>query len=84
MFFKVGPILLEQLALVVGDIADGRGVRALARLRSANIGVINQDVASFLSAWLTAQTDVDAALRVLPGAVARARQAALAAAGVAR
>lgn len=54
-----------QLALVVGDIADGRGVRGLARLRASNLGVINQDVAGLLSAWLTATTDVDGAIKSL-------------------
>jgi tetratricopeptide (TPR) repeat protein len=54
-----------QLALVIADIADGRNATALARLRTSQIGVINQDVASFLTAWLTAETDVDGGVRLL-------------------
>jgi tetratricopeptide (TPR) repeat protein len=54
-----------QLALIVDDIAEGRSARALARLKSSRLGVINQDVASFLFAWLGSETDVDTAVTEL-------------------
>jgi tetratricopeptide (TPR) repeat protein len=51
-----------QLALAIEDIADGRNGRALQRLKSADVGAINQDVQGFLVSWLTAQTDLPAGL----------------------
>jgi tetratricopeptide (TPR) repeat protein len=51
-----------QLALVVNDVATGKTRRAVARLRSANVGAINADAAGFLAAWLIATDNADAGL----------------------
>lgn len=54
-----------QLALVIDDIASARAANALSRLTSPGIGVYNADIRDALSAWLTAQTDPNEALRIV-------------------
>ena len=52
-----------QLALVIDEIASGRNAQALARLSNPGVGVYNMDLRDVLGAWLTAQSNVDDALK---------------------
>jgi tetratricopeptide (TPR) repeat protein len=52
-------------ALVADVIASGRWRRGLARLKTNDLGAINNDAAGFLTAWLTAADDPDAGLAFL-------------------
>lgn len=54
-----------QLALIVRDIGAGNARSALQRLKTSNLGAINADLSGFLTAWLTAQENVDKGLAVL-------------------
>lgn len=58
-----------QLVLIVDDIGAGRTKSAMQRLKNANLGAINTDLAGFLNAWLLATENTDkgiAALSQLP------------------
>ena len=46
-----------QLALIIGDIENGRVPSAKTRLQKPALGALNLDLAGFLSAWLTAAGD---------------------------
>ena len=46
-----------QLALIIGDIENGRLPSAKARLQKPALGALNIDLAAFLSAWLSAVSD---------------------------
>ena len=52
-----------QLALVIDEIASGRNGQAIARLSNPGVGVYNMDLRDVLGAWLTAQSNVDDALK---------------------
>jgi tetratricopeptide (TPR) repeat protein len=52
-----------QLALVIDEIASGRNAQAIARLSNPGVGVYNMDLRDVLGAWLTAQSNVDDALK---------------------
>jgi Flp pilus assembly protein TadD len=52
-----------QLALVIDDIASGRNAQVIARLSNPGVGVYNMDLRDVLGAWLTAQANVDDALK---------------------
>ncbi len=54
-----------QFVLAVEDIANSKAPRALVRLKTADIGNINQDVKGFLIAWLTAASDTNAGVVAL-------------------
>ena len=54
-----------QFTLVTQEIVDGKWRRALARLKTTNMGAINNDAAAFLTAWLMAADDPDAGLAFL-------------------
>jgi tetratricopeptide (TPR) repeat protein len=51
-----------QLVLVVDAAANGQRRKALARLKSANLGAVNADLSTFLAAWLQAPDDLAGAL----------------------
>lgn len=55
------------LALVIDDIAAGRGAKALTRLRATSPGLMNSDMTGYLHAWLTARSegDTDAGVAML-------------------
>jgi tetratricopeptide (TPR) repeat protein len=58
-----------QLVLIVDEIGAGKTKLALQRLKSANLGAINADLAGLLTAWLTAADSTEkgvAALTQLP------------------
>lgn len=58
-----------QLVLIVDEIGAGKTKSALQRLKSADLGAINADLAGLLTAWLTAAENTDrgvAALAQLP------------------
>ncbi len=59
-----------QIVLVANDISAGRFDDARERLRSVRFGAFHAETVSYLSAWLTAQNDVEAGLRLLDGVVA--------------
>ncbi len=54
-----------QVALVIEDIGAGRTKAALARLSDPGVGVYNTDLQGALGAWLTAQSDSQAALEIV-------------------
>ena len=64
-----------QLALIVDDIAQNRARIALQRLKTANLGAINNDLTVFLVAWLTAAENTDKGLGVLSAMAPRRQQA---------
>lgn len=64
-----------QLALIVSDIGAANVKSALQRLKVSNLGAINADLSGFLTAWLTAQENVDKGLGVLSAIVPRRQMA---------
>ena len=48
-----------QLVLVIDEIGSGKTRSALERLKTANLGALNTDVAGFLVAWLTSLESAD-------------------------
>ena len=60
-----------QLVLLVDEIGSGKTRAALQRLKTANLGALNADLSSFLSAWLTSLENVDKGVSALSQASLR-------------
>jgi len=54
--------MFAQLALIVDDLAAGRNRRALIRLESVRLGMMNEDLVRALRAWLVAPDSLDPAV----------------------
>ncbi len=60
-----------QLVLVIDEIGSGKTRSALERLKTANLGALNTDVAGFLVAWLTSLESADKGVAALTQVSAR-------------
>lgn len=60
-----------QLVLLIDEIGSGKTKAALQRLKSANLGALNADLAGFLTAWLTSLENADRGVSALSQASVR-------------
>ncbi|MDP3494497.1 MAG: hypothetical protein Q8R82_15410, partial [Hyphomonadaceae bacterium] len=60
-----------QLVLIIDELGNGKTKSALQRLKMANLGALNADLAGFLTAWLTSLESADKGVAALSQASLR-------------